>query len=55
MILRDEIVVQAEPAEVWAALSDPNLIELWNPKCLRSEAGDGPFRDGSRFTASFAK
>ena len=46
-------MVKASPASIWKILSDPNLMELWNPKCIQSNAGNGPFGVGFVFDALF--
>jgi len=53
MKLYDSIMVNASSSSVWKILSDPNLMELWNPKCIRSDAGNGPFSIGFVYNASF--
>ncbi|MBN1909069.1 MAG: SRPBCC family protein [Pirellulales bacterium] len=53
MKLHDRIHVNAPPFSVWEVISDPNLMELWNPKCTRSDAGRGPFGVGNRYEAAF--
>ncbi len=53
MKLRDHIQVNASPSSVWKVLSDPNLMELWNPKCVQSDAGRGPFGVGFSYDATF--
>ena len=53
MRLYDHIYVKAPPWSVWEVLSDPNLMESWNPKCLRCHAGNGPFGVGSVYEATF--
>jgi uncharacterized protein YndB with AHSA1/START domain len=53
MRLYDRIYVEASPSAVWEVLRDPNLMELWNPKCVRSRAGEGPFGAGFTFEAAF--
>ena len=53
MKLHDHIQINAPPASVWKVLSDPNLMELWNSKCIRSNAGKGPFFVGFDYQAIF--
>ena len=53
MKLYDHIQIDASPSSVWKVLADPNLMELWNPKCLRSDAGNGPYGVGFVYQASF--
>ncbi len=53
MKLRDHIQVNASCSAVWEVLSDPNLMELWNPKCVQSDAGQGPFGVGFPYSATF--
>ena len=53
MTFRGEITIRSSPATVWAAVSDPSLMPLWNPKCLKCERQEGSMRMGSRYKATF--
>jgi len=35
MILREQTCVAATTEQVWAILTDPGLMSLWNPHCVR--------------------
>ena len=50
---REDIHINAPPSKVWDVLSDPNLMELWNPKCAHSDAGPGPYTVGFTYKAGF--
>jgi uncharacterized protein YndB with AHSA1/START domain len=54
MTFRGEIAIPASPAKVWAIVSDPSLMPLWNPKCVQCERLDAPVRRGSRYQAIFS-
>jgi uncharacterized protein YndB with AHSA1/START domain len=47
------IYVNAPVSSVWKVLSDPNLMALWNPHCIRCRAGEGPFGIGFTYQAIF--
>lgn len=53
MKLRDHIQIDASPSAVWQVISDPGLMELWNPKCVRCFVDEGPFGVGFTYEASF--
>ncbi len=53
MKLLYQIYVDTSPSCVWQVLGDPNLMELWNPKCVRSQADKGPFVAGYTYHATF--
>lgn len=53
MKLYDQIRINSPPSAVWEVLCDPNLMELWNPKCVRCQAGKGPFGVGFLYEATF--
>ncbi len=53
MKLYYKIHINSPPLKVWEILSNPNLMELWNPKCVSSKAGQGPFGFGSSYEATF--
>lgn len=53
MTFRDEITIRSSPSTVWAAVSDPSLMPLWNPKCVTCERQEGSMRRGSRYKATF--
>jgi uncharacterized protein YndB with AHSA1/START domain len=53
MTLREAIVLENSPAEIWAILADPALMTLWNPKCVKCEPKGGPIRTGFRYKATF--
>jgi len=53
MRLYDHIYVKVPPCSVWEVLCNPNLMELWNPKCVRCHAGNGPFGVGFLYEATF--
>ena len=53
MTFRDEIAIRGAPAKVWAIISDPSLMPLWNAKCVTCERQEGALREGSRYKATF--
>ena len=53
MKLCDHIHVNASASSIWKVLSDPNFMEMWNPKCVRCHVGNGPFVAGFTYEATF--
>jgi len=53
VVLRERAQVDRPITEVWALLSDIDLMALWNPKCIRCDAGGERARVGLRFKAVF--
>lgn len=51
--MKDKLKIEASVDEVWAALQDLSLMELWNPKCKRSGAPSEPAYEGLSFEAEF--
>jgi hypothetical protein len=54
MKLFDQIYIVASPSCVWQVLGDLNMMKLWNPKCVSSQAGKGPFVAGYTYQATFS-
>lgn len=53
MILRERAHLYATSERVWEILTDPALMELWNPKCVRCQADGDRVRVGLRYQATF--
>ena len=53
MILRERAHLQTRADQIWEILADPALMELWNPKCVRCQAGASRVHVGLRYRATF--
>ncbi|MBM4027298.1 MAG: hypothetical protein FJ280_18110 [Planctomycetes bacterium] len=51
MILREQTCVAATTEQVWAVLTDPGLMSLWNPHCVCTAGAGLALRVGLRFQA----
>ncbi len=51
--LKDSITIQAPPVKVWQILSNPNAMELWNPKCVRCRTELQSVKTGDQYQATF--
>jgi uncharacterized protein YndB with AHSA1/START domain len=51
MILREQTCINATAEQVWAILSDPGLMSLWNSHCVRTVRAGAGMRVGLRFKA----
>lgn len=50
-LLETSLEINAEPAEVWALVSDLPRLATWSPQVIRSKvAGGGPVKLGSKLT-----
>lgn len=50
-LLETSLEINAEPAEVWALVSDLPRLAAWSPQVVRSRvAGGGPVKLGSKLT-----
>ncbi|WP_300681647.1 SRPBCC family protein [Nocardioides sp.] len=47
--LKATITIDAEPAQVWALVSDVTRMREWSPQVVRSVVLGGPVKLGSRF------